>query len=118
MTLANFDIVQSTVADMAAAAAAAKFLAYRAASPEGQGPDPLILMAGAFGKELAIDVASEAVKLHGGYGCTKGFPVGRYFRDAKTHSLHPASDFLRLTAGKLLLGISVGVRINSVILPN
>lgn len=105
MTLANFDGVQSTVADMAAAVGAARLLAYRAVFPEAQGPDPLIFMAAIFSKELAMDVTSKAIRLHGGYGCTKNFPVGRYFRDAKTLSLVPACDFLKLTAGKILLGI-------------
>ena len=105
MTLANLDGVQCTIADMAAAVGAARFLAYRAVSPEAGGPDPLIFMAAAFDKELAIDVTGKAIRLHGGYGCTKDFPVERYFRDAKTLSLNPASDFLRLTAGKILLGI-------------
>lgn len=106
MTLANLDGVQCIIADMAAAVGAARFLAYRAAFPEArEGPNPLIFVAAAFGTEVAIDVTGKAITLHGGYGSTKDFPVERYFRDAKTLSLHPASDFLRLTAGKLLLGI-------------
>jgi len=108
MTLANFDGVQCTIADMAAAVGAARFLAYRSAFPEGQGPDPLILLAAAFGTEMAIDVTGKAIRLHGGYGCTKDFPVERYFRDAKVLSSHPATDFLRLNAGKMLLGIPLG----------
>ena len=109
MPLANFDGVQSTVADMAVAVEAARFLAYHAAFPAArEGPDPLIFMAAVFGKELAIDVTGKAIRLHGGYGSTKDFPVGRYFRDAKTLSLHPASDFLRLIAGKMLLGVPMG----------
>jgi len=106
MTLANFDTVQSTIADMAAAVEATRLIAYRAAFPAAkEGPDPLIFLAPVFGTEVAIDVTGKAIRLHGGYGCTKDFPVGRYFRDAKTLSLHPATDFLRLTAGKMLLSI-------------
>ena len=109
MTLANFDVVQYTVADMAAAVGAARLLAYRAVFPQAPGmPDPLLFMAAVFSKEVAIDVTSKAIMLHGGYGCTKDFPLERYFRDAKTLSLVPASDFLRLTAGKMLLGIPLG----------
>jgi butyryl-CoA dehydrogenase len=108
-TLANFDTVQATIADMAAAVEAARLLAYRAAFPAAkEGPDPLIFMAAVFGTEVAIDVTGKAVGLHGGYGSTKDFPVGRYFRDAKTLSLHPGSDFLRLNAGKMLLGVPLG----------
>jgi len=109
MTLANFDVVQCTVADMAVAVGAARLLAYRAVFPQAPGmPDPLIFMAAVFSKEVAIDVTSKAIMLHGGYGCTKDFPVERYFRDAKTLSLVPASDFLRLTAGKMVLGMPLG----------
>jgi alkylation response protein AidB-like acyl-CoA dehydrogenase len=108
MTLANLDGVQSTVADMAAALEAARFLAYRAAFPEGQGPDPIILLAAVFGTEAALDVTGKAIRLHGGYGCTKDYPVERYFRDAKVLSSHPATDFVRLNAGKMLLGIPLG----------
>jgi len=108
MTLANLDGVQSTVADMAAAVEAARFMAYRASFPEGQGPDPFILLAAVFGTEAALDVTGKAIRLHGGYGCTKDFPVERYFRDAKVLSTHPATDFVRLNAGKMLLGIPLG----------
>ncbi len=108
-TLANFDVIQCTIADMAAAVEAARLLAYRAVFPKTrEGPDPLIFAAAAFGTQVATDVTSKAISLHGGYGSTKDFPVERYFRDAKVLSLHPASDFLRLTAGKILLGIPLG----------
>lgn len=109
MTLANFDGVQSTIADMAVAVEAARLIAYRGAFTEArEGPDPLIYLAAVLGKELAIDVTGKAIRLHGGYGSTKGFPLGRYFRDAKTLSLHPSPDFLTLLAGKMLLGIPMG----------
>lgn len=109
MTLANFDTVQSTIADMTVAVEAARLIAYRGVFPEArERPDPLTFLAAVFGPEVAIDVTGKAIRLHGGYGCTKDFPVGRYFRDAKTLSLHPAPDSLRLTAGKMLLGIPMG----------
>jgi butyryl-CoA dehydrogenase len=109
-TLANFDTVQSTIADMAAGVEAARLLAYRTAFPAAkEGPDPLIFMAAVLGKKLAIDVTGKAIGLHGAYGCTRDFPVGRYFRDAKTLSLAPpAIDAIKITAGKMLLGIPMG----------
>ena len=107
-TLANLDGVQLTIADMTAAVEAARLLAYRAVFPPAkEGPDPMIFLAATFSRELMLDVTGKAVKLHGGYGCTKDFAVGRYFRDAKTLSLHPASDFLRLTAAKMILGVAM-----------
>ena len=109
MTLANFDGVQSAIADMAVAVEAARLIAYRAVFPAAkEGPDPLTYLAAVFGAEVAIDVTGKAIRLHGGYGSTRDFPVGRYFRDAKTLSLHPTPDFLRLNSGKMLLGIPMG----------
>jgi butyryl-CoA dehydrogenase len=109
MTLANFDGVQCTIADMAAATTAVRLFAYRAVFPESrEKPDPMVFMSAVFSIELAIDVTGKAIRLHGGYGCIKSLPLERYFRDAKTLSLYAVSEFLRLTAGKMLLGIALG----------
>lgn len=107
-TLANFEAVQCTIADMAAAVEALKLLSYRGAFPEGQ-PDPLIFMNAILSRQIAMDVTSKAVELHGCYGCTKGSSVERYFRDAKTFSsAPPVSAFIRAAVGKMLLGIPTG----------
>jgi len=104
-TLANFDAVQCTIADMATATETARLLAYRAAFPKGQ-PDPLIFMGAVLSRQLAIEVTGKAIDLHGGYGCTKDFPLERYFRDAKTFSLvPPTADFVKAMAGKIILDI-------------
>lgn len=104
-TLANLDAVQSTIAEMAAAVETARLFAYRSAFSKKQ-PDPLIFMGAVLSKRLVMDVTSKAIELHGGYGCTKEFPVERYFRDAKTFSLVPPTvDFIRAMAGKMLLDV-------------
>ncbi len=105
-TLADLDTVQSTVAEMAVAVESVRLLARRAALlATAEGPDPLVLLAATWGKERAIEVTGQAVRLHGGYGCTRDYAVGRYFRDAKTLSLAPpAMDAIKITAGKMLLG--------------
>ena len=110
MTLANIESVQSTIADMAMAVEAARSFVYCAVFPKKmQGPDPTIFLSAIFGKEMAIDVTGKAIKLHGGYGCTKDFPIERYFRDAKTLSLAPpAIDAIKVIAGMMLLGIPLG----------
>ena len=108
-SLANFEAVQSTITDMAVAVEASRVLAYRAAlCHPGKKPDPVMFFGGILGPELALDVTGKAIKLHGGYGCTKDFPVERYFRDAKTLSLQPSSDSVRIKVGELLLGIAPG----------
>ena len=93
---------------MAEAVEVLRLLVYRGAFPQGQ-PDPLIFMGAILSRQLAMDVAGKAIELHGCYGCTKGYPVERFFRDAKTLSLvPPTTDYMRAAAGKMLLGISLG----------
>ena len=36
-----------------------------------------------YASEAAVDNARDAVQVHGGYGYTNEFPVGRFYRDAK-----------------------------------
>ena len=36
-----------------------------------------------FASTMAVKVASDAVQIHGGNGCSSDYPVERYFRDAK-----------------------------------
>lgn len=108
-TLAGFENVQRAVADMAVAVEAARLITYRAALGDGAGgPDPLTLSAAMFGNQVALEVTGKAVELHGGYGCTSDFEVGRFYRDAKTISLQKTSDFVRSQIGKMLLGVPMG----------
>jgi butyryl-CoA dehydrogenase len=99
-TLANYENVQSSIANMTVVIEAARLLAFRAAIV---GADPLTIMAAIYGNDVAINVTGKAVELYGGYGCLKDFSVERYFRDAKTLSLHKTSDYVRATVGKKLL---------------
>lgn len=109
LTLAHLDQVQAHVADMTAATETARLLTYRGALALAERkPDPLIFMAPIYANEVAMDVTGRAVQLHGGVGCTKDYPVGVYFRDAKTLSLQKSLDYVRLMAGKSILGIPPG----------
>jgi len=45
-------------------------------------------MAKAVASETALDVANEAVQIHGGYGYTTDFPVERFYRDAKVTTIY------------------------------
>ena len=40
-------------------------------------------MAKLFATDVAMQVATDAVQVFGGYGYTRDFPVERYFREAK-----------------------------------
>jgi len=105
--LANFENVQRAIADMMVSVEAARLISYRAAlPPEGIGPDPLGILSAMFCNQVAMDVTGKAVELHGGYGCTSDFAVGRYFRDAKTLSLQKSSEYVRSMVGKMILGVT------------
>jgi len=109
MSLAGFENVQRAIADMAVEVEAARLITRRAALVnEGGGLDPWAFSAAMFGNRVALDVTGKAVELHGGYGCTSDFEVGRYFRDAKTLSLQKTSEFVRSQIGKMILGVPMG----------
>jgi butyryl-CoA dehydrogenase len=76
--------IQFKLADMATKVEAARLLVRSAAEKfeAGERADVEAGMAKLFASETALEVATEAMRIHGGYGYTKDFPVERYFRDA------------------------------------
>jgi alkylation response protein AidB-like acyl-CoA dehydrogenase len=76
--------IQFKLADMATKLEAARLLVRSAAEKfeRGERADVEAGMAKLFCSETALELATEAMRIHGGYGYTKEFPVERYFRDA------------------------------------
>ena len=72
------------LADMATKVEASRLLVESAAAKfeRGERADLEAGMAKLFASETALEVATEAMRIHGGYGYTTDFPVERYFRDA------------------------------------
>ena len=72
------------LADMATKITAAKQLILHAAEvyDSGRRADMEAGMAKLFASEMAMQVALDAVRIHGGYGYSTEFDVERYFRDA------------------------------------
>jgi alkylation response protein AidB-like acyl-CoA dehydrogenase len=72
------------LADMATKITAARQLILHAAERHeaGQRADMEAGMAKLFASEIAMEVALDAVRIHGGYGYSTEFDVERYFRDA------------------------------------
>ncbi|MGC4377307.1 acyl-CoA dehydrogenase [Fictibacillus sp. Mic-4] len=95
------------LADMATKVEAAKLLTYRAANLRA-----LHLpckkeasMAKLFASKAAMEVATDAIQVHGGYGYTKDYPVERLFRDAKVCEIYEGtSEIQRIVISKQLLG--------------
>ena len=88
--LSKFQGLQWMVADMATAIEAAKLLVYRAAYNKSNGLpyNKEAAMAKLYAANVAMDVTTKAVQLHGGYGYTKDYPVERMMRDAKITEIY------------------------------
>ena len=74
--------VQLKLADMATAITASRLLTYRGAAELEGGDDTGVRLARLFASEVAADVTLEAMRIHGGYGYTREFPVERHYRSA------------------------------------
>ena len=64
---------------------ASKLLVYHAAwlKDRGKNFNKEAAMAKLFASESAMEITSEAIQVHGGYGYVSDYDVERYFRDAK-----------------------------------
>ncbi|MEN9447064.1 MAG: hypothetical protein RJA25_354 [Bacteroidota bacterium] len=88
--IANHQIIQFKLADMATQIEAARLLVYKAAWLKDQHQDYAIASATAklFASEVAMHVTTEAVQVHGGYGYVKEYHVERLMRDAKITQIY------------------------------
>ncbi|CAN5583592.1 acyl-CoA dehydrogenase family protein [soil metagenome] len=83
--IGSFQALQFKIADMAMKTELARHAYYRAAwlQAKGRPYKKEAAMAKLFASETAVDVARDAVQVHGGYGYIEEFPVCRHFRDSK-----------------------------------
>jgi len=84
--IAEFQMVQDMIAEMATQTDAARLLVYRAATMKDAGVERFTreaAMAKYYAAEVVVDVTRKAVQIHGGYGYSKDYPVERMYRDAK-----------------------------------
>lgn len=81
----KFQSVGFKLADMATRIEAAKLMVFHTAWKKDQGEDVLreAAMAKLFASELAMDVTTDAIQVHGGYGYVREYDVERFYRDAK-----------------------------------
>ncbi|MGH2524781.1 MAG: acyl-CoA dehydrogenase family protein, partial [Anaerolineales bacterium] len=105
--IGNFEMIQATLADMAAGVAAARLLVYRAAWLQAQGARATreTSIAKLFATEVAVNAAGEAVLLHGGRGYSNEYPVERYYRDIKGLQIYEGTAHIqRIVIARELLG--------------
>ncbi|MEO6153738.1 MAG: acyl-CoA dehydrogenase family protein [Croceibacterium sp.] len=105
--IADFQNTQFMLADMATELEAARALLYLAAAKVTEGAPDKTRFA-AMAKRLATDtgsaVADRALQLHGGYGYLQDYPVERFWRDLRVHSiLEGTNQIMRLIVGRDLL---------------
>ena len=93
--IAGFQNKQFQLADMATKVEAAKLLVYQAAMKKAEyTKNPKIsysveaAMAKLYAAEVAMEVTTKAVQLHGGYGYIKEYEIERMMRDAKITEIY------------------------------
>lgn len=88
--LSQHQAIQFKLADMATKIDAARLLIWQAASLKDQKKDFVKAAAQAklFASQIAQEVTTEAVQIHGGYGYVKEYHVERLMRDAKITQIY------------------------------
>ncbi len=83
--ISSFQGISFKLADMATKIEAAELLTRKAGhlKDKGEKSTTLSAMAKYYASEIAVEIATDAVQIHGGYGYTKDFPVEKFYRDAK-----------------------------------
>ncbi len=103
--LIEHQAVNFRLADMATRIEAARQLYLHAAALRDAG-QPCIKeasMAKLFASEMAEEVCSAAMQIHGGYGYVADFPVERLWRDVRVTQIYEgANDIQRLVIGRVL----------------
>lgn len=105
--LADFEMIQAHLADMAADIDAARLLVYRAAWLKDQGAPTTkeTSIAKLFATEAAARAAGDAVLIHGGRGYSNEYPVERYYRDIKGLQIYEGTSHIqRLIIARELAG--------------
>ena len=105
--IGDFQGVQFELAKMAIEVEAARLLVYNAARLRDAGLPFLAeaAMAKYYSSEIAEQVASKAIEVHGGVGITKDYPVEKLYRDAKIGRIYEGTSNIQLlTIAKKLLG--------------
>ncbi|WP_422485514.1 acyl-CoA dehydrogenase [Gudongella sp. DL1XJH-153] len=104
--ISAFQNTQFTIADLQTKIDAARLLVYRAAYTKDMNRNysSEAAMAKLFASEVAMEVTTKSIQLHGGYGYTRDYPVERMFRDAKITEIYEGTSEVQkmVIASKIL----------------
>ena len=104
--IADFQGVQFQLAQMRTEIEAVRLMVYNAARLKDAGQAFIVeaAMAKLFASQVAQQVASTCIDLHGGYGFTKEYPVEKLYRDAKIGTIYEGTSNMQLqTIAKYIL---------------
>lgn len=106
--IANFQGIQFMLADMAVKIETARLLCYNAAWLIDNGQDEqggyFSALAKRHSADMAMEVATDAVQIYGGYGYTKEYPVEKIMRDVKLVQIYEGtSQIQRVVIARHLL---------------
>jgi acyl-CoA dehydrogenase len=104
--LKEFQVIQFKLAEMYMKIEASRSLYMKAAWSADRGEDATVpaSVAKAYATDAAMDVASEALQIHGGYGYIDQYPMEKLFRDAKLYQIYEGtSEIQRLILGRHVL---------------
>ena len=105
-SIGQFQNTQFQLADMATKVEAAQLLVYKAAMAKATQKTYSVEAAKAklYAAEVAMEVTTKAVQLHGGYGYTREYEVERMMRDAKITEIYEGtSEVQRMVISGALL---------------
>lgn len=104
-SLSEFQITQFKLADMALKIELARNMVHKAAWLKDQGRpfSKEASMCKLYASEIAMEIANEAIQIHGGYGYMKEYEVERYMRDAKLLEIgEGTSEVQRMVIARLI----------------
>lgn len=88
--IANFQSLQFKIAEMYQKIETSRLLVWKSAWEADHGMDPTLSasIAKLYATEAAMEVASEALQVFGGYGYTRMFPIEKFFRDIRLYRIY------------------------------
>ena len=107
--IGGFQLVQELLSEIYLDLEASRALTWKVAWKHDKGERHTVesSVAKTFASEAAVRNANRAVQVHGGYGYSDEYPVGRYLRDARVTTLYEGtSQIQRLLLGRHLTGIN------------
>jgi alkylation response protein AidB-like acyl-CoA dehydrogenase len=105
--IASFQSTQFKIAEMATKVELARTLTHKACSllDRGKGDSKTTAMAKLFSGRTAVEVADEALQLHGGYGYFNDQDIERFYRAAKVLEIYEgAKEIEKMIIGRNVLG--------------